>query len=252
MVRAVSRELAVARLQSDFVSAVSHEFRTPLTSLRQLSEMLMDRPEMSDDRRQSYYAALARQTERLQRLVESLLDFGRMEAGTSPYREVPLDAATFVTALVQQFNEDPAARGHDIRLDCPADAGTICADHDALTNALWNLLDNAVKYSPASGRVDVTVRAAGATLSIAVRDQGAGIPAGEHREIFGKFVRGATARAGNVPGTGLGLAMVRHIAVAHGGGVGVLSAPGQGSTFTLTLPLVPASAAAQEAPCLES
>lgn len=253
VVRAASRELAVARLQSDFVSAVSHEFRTPLTSLRQLSEMLIDRPATPLDRRQSYYAALARQTERLHRLVESLLDFGRMEAGTSPYRLVPLDAGTLVEDIVRQFDADAAARGHEIRLQMPPAAGTIAADRDALTNALWNLLDNAVKYSPGSAVVWVNVAIENGALIIRVRDEGVGIPAAEQHEIFGKFVRGATARAGNINGTGIGLAMVSHIVTAHGGSVSVESQPGSGSTFTVRLALIPATAAqGKEAACLES
>lgn len=253
VVRAVSRELAVARLQSDFVSAVSHEFRTPLTSLRQLSEMLSERPSMPIEQRQTYYAALARQTGRLHRLVESLLDFGRMEAGTSPYRLAPLDACVLIADVVQQFAADPAARGYDVRLHVTAAAGAISGDRDALTNALWNLLDNAVKYSPASRAVWVDVAADGSTLSIAVRDRGLGIPAAEQREIFGKFVRGATARDGNIGGTGIGLAMVSHIVAAHGGAVSVVSGAGEGSTFTIRLPLIPSAAVAEsEAACLES
>ena len=251
--RAVSRELAVARLQSDFVSAVSHEFRTPLTSLRQLSEMLMERPATSIERRQSYYAALARQTDRLHRLVESLLDFGRMEAGTSPYRLAPLDARAVIRDIVQQFESDAAARGCDIRLQMPDAAGTIAGDRDALTNALWNLLDNAVKYSPGSRVVWVDVQLDGSTLAIRVRDRGLGIPVGEQREIFGKFVRGATARAGNISGTGIGLAMVSHIVKAHGGSISVESEPGEGSTFTIHLPVIQAPAGAdREAACLGS
>jgi signal transduction histidine kinase len=253
VVRAVSRELKVARLQSEFVSAVSHEFRTPLTSLRQLSEMLIDRPGIADDRRRTYYEALARQTDRLHRLVESLLDFGRIEAGTSPYRLAPLDAGAFIRDLVHQFATDRAARGHEVRLEMPAAPGVIAADPDALTNALWNLLDNAVKYSPGSPIVWVDVAVEGSMLAIRVRDRGLGIPAAEQREIFGKFVRGATARAGNIDGTGIGLAMVTHIASAHRGSVSVESEPGAGSTFTLHLPLIAGAAiVGKESACLES
>jgi signal transduction histidine kinase len=242
VVRAVSREFAVAQLQTDFVSAVSHEFRTPLTSLRQLSEMLVDRPEAPVDRRQAYYAALARQTDRLHRLVESLLDFGRMEAGTSPYRFAPIDAGALVAEIVRQFGADTAARGYDVRLQAPAHAVMISADRDAITNALWNLLDNAVKYSPASRVVWVDVSADPQAMFIRVRDRGLGIPAAEQRDIFGKFVRGATARAGNISGTGIGLAMVSHIVTAHRGSVTVESEPGAGSTFTIRLPVLQAAA----------
>ena len=114
--RAVTRELAVARLQSDFVSAVSHEFRTPLTTMSQLTEMLIEGRMIDGDRRRSYYEALGRQTERLRRLVESLLDFGRMEAGRAPYRRESMDASCWIQAVVHQFQRDPASGRHHIHL----------------------------------------------------------------------------------------------------------------------------------------
>ena len=114
--RGVLRDQAVARLQSDFVSAVSHEFRTPLTSLRQLTEVLLDGRVATEDRRETYYRALGRQTDRLQRLVESLLDFGRMEAGTSPYPMEPLDACSLVRSVVNEFAQDSAASGYHVEL----------------------------------------------------------------------------------------------------------------------------------------
>jgi signal transduction histidine kinase len=235
--RAVSRELAVARLQSDFVSAVSHEFRTPLTSMRQLTEVLNDGRVANEDRRLSYYQALARQTERLHRLVESLLDFGRMEAGTTPYRMEPLDAYAFIRSVVADFEAEAAGRGYHVELEIEGAEGAIVADRAALTNALWNLLDNAVKYSPECHTVWVAVQREGRLLSIRVRDQGLGIPVEEQEEIFRKFIRGTAAKAENIKGTGIGLAMVSHIVKAHRGNVSVSSAPGAGSTFTLLLPI---------------
>jgi signal transduction histidine kinase len=234
--RAVTRELAVARLQSDFVSAVSHEFRTPLTSLRQLSEILSDGRVASEDRRRVYYDALTRQTERLHQLVESLLDFGRMEAGTTPYRLEPLDACALVRNVVEQFEREAQSRGYHVELEISDTAANVAADREALTNALWNLLDNAVKYSLECHTVWVDVERTGAGLAIRVRDQGLGIPSEEHKEIFRKFVRGARAKQQNIRGTGIGLAMVDHIVKAHGGEVRVKSEPGSGSTFTLLLP----------------
>ena len=233
--RAVSRELAVARVQTDFVAAVSHEFRTPLTSLRQLTEMLIDRPPDAD-RARTYYDTLARQTERLHRLVENLLDFGRMEAGTSPYRLEPVDAGVFITEIARQFEADPAARAHRVIVQGGRDAGFVLADRDALARAVWNLLDNAAKYSPGAGDIELDMAREQGWLAIRVKDRGLGIPPSEQREIFAKFVRGATAKAENIGGTGIGLAMVRHIAAAHGGSIEVSSEPGRGSTFTLRLP----------------
>jgi signal transduction histidine kinase len=245
--RAVSRELAIARLQTDFVAAVSHEFRTPLTSLRQLTEMLIDRPHTPEDRRRTYYDALARQTERLHRLVESLLDFGRMEAGRSPYRIEPLDAAVLVRSVVRQFESEAAGRGCCVELRVVSGA-TIAGDREALTNALWNLLDNAVKYSPEQPTVSVEVEADAASLAIRVRDRGLGIPRHEQQEIFHKFVRGANAKVENIQGTGIGLAIVHHVVKAHRGEVTVESEPGAGSTFTVRLPR---QGAHEEVACLE-
>ena len=112
----------------------------------------------------------------------------------------------------------------------------VVADDQALTNALWNLLDNAVKYSPDCKTVSVTLRRDTATAVVEVRDRGLGIPAVEQDDIFGKFVRGTEAKRQNIAGTGIGLAMVQHIVKAHGGRVRVESQPGSGSTFVLELP----------------
>jgi signal transduction histidine kinase len=234
---AVMRELAVARLQSDFVSAVSHEFRTPLTSLRQLTEILSDGRIASEDRRQAYYQALARQTERLHRLVEGLLDFGRMESGTSPYRPQPLDGCAFVRAVVEEFEAEVSSRGYHVELAVNGTSATIAGDREALTNALWNLLDNAVKYSIECRTVWVSVEREARRLAICVRDRGLGIPAAEQKEIFRKFVRGMAAKSQNIKGTGIGLAMVQHVVTAHGGEIRVASEPGAGSTFTMLLPI---------------
>lgn len=232
--RAVAREMAVARLQSDFVAAVSHEFRSPLTSIRSLSEMLArDRVPAEPERRRAY-DVLVRESERLHKLVEGLLDFGRMEAGTLPYKLEPMDAATMVRELVAEFQEQVAEKGYRIELAAEPELPGIRADREALARAVWNLLDNAVKYSPDSKTVEVGLAREGEQVAIHVRDQGIGIPASQQKEIFRKFVRGGNAPA--VRGTGLGLAMVDHIVRAHGGQVKLESAPGQGSRFTLLLP----------------
>jgi len=235
--RAVSRELAVSRLQSDFVSAVSHEFRTPLTSMLHLTDSL-DRGIVSDEaRRRQYYAALAHETARLHRLVESLLNFGRMEAGAFEYRFEPIDLAVLAGDVVSEFRKESASSGH--RIEFRADPGlpSLRIDREALGRALWNLLDNAVKYSPGCPAIWVDVALEGKCLALRVRDQGPGIPVEEQKEIFKKFARGSAARASNVKGTGIGLAIVLHTVRAHGGEVRVDSRPGEGSAFTILLPL---------------
>jgi signal transduction histidine kinase len=234
--RAVSRELAVSRLQSDFVSAVSHEFRTPLTSMLHLTDSL-DRGIVSDeDRRRQYYAALAHETTRLHRLVESLLNFGRMEAGAFEYRFEPVDLAVLAGDVVAEFRKEFASSGHRFEFRMDHDLPPLRVDREALSRALWNLLDNAVKYSPGRPTIWVDLAREGKRVAIRVRDQGPGIPVEEQKEIFNKFMRGSAARASSVKGTGVGLAMARHTVRAHGGEVRVESRPGEGSTFIILLP----------------
>jgi signal transduction histidine kinase len=234
--RAYARELAVMRLQSEFVSAVSHEFRTPLTSLRQLSETLNEGRPLEDERRARYYQALDRATNRLQKLVEGLLDFGRMESGAMVYRKQDLDAAALVTSVVDEFQREAGDRGYHVELKTAADLPSIHADPEALGRAIWNLLDNAEKYSPECKTIQVDVDREGAGIAIRVQDHGLGIPAVEHREILRKFVRGTAADTAGIKGTGIGLAMVKHIVNAHGGSLRLESAQGQGSTFSIVLP----------------
>ena len=234
--RGVSRELAVARLQADFVAAVSHEFRTPLASLRHLSDMLKQRRITGEEQREQCYDHLVRESGRLDRLVEELLDFGRLEEGQYHFRFEQVDLSLLVAEVVAAFQQHSGARGHrvDFSGSAPLDA---CVDRAAFTRALWNLLDNAAKYSPDADTIWVQLSVDDGEAVIRVRDQGLGIEPGEQSQIFGKFVRGSSASVRDVSGTGLGLAMVRHIVNAHGGRVSVESEPNKGSTFALTLPI---------------
>jgi signal transduction histidine kinase len=239
--RAVTRELALARLQSDFVAAVSHEFRTPLTSLGQVTEILSDGRVADPNKLQRYYETQARATNRLQRLVESLLDFGRMEAGTKPYRMQKLDSPELVRSAIEDLRAGSGAAGYQFEVHVEADATggyAVNADPEALANALRNLLDNAVKYSPDCRTIWVAIRKAGSRVAISVRDRGFGIPRAEQKEIFRKFVRGEATKTNGIKGAGVGLAVVQHIVRAHGGEIRLQSEPGQGSTFTMLLPAV--------------
>jgi signal transduction histidine kinase len=234
--RAIRRENEVSRMQADFVAAVSHEFRTPLTSMRQLSEMLAAGRAPSGERRQMYYETLVRETSRLQRLIEALLNFGRMEAGRRPYRFEELDAAALVRRVASEFEGHMAAAGRRIEIVGSPPRCPIEADPEAISVALRNLVDNAIKYSPGHPAIWMEWAREDHCVAIRVRDQGPGIARSERKAIFRKFVRGSAAAAANVRGSGLGLAMVRHIVTAHGGAVTLASQPGQGSTFTILLP----------------
>ena len=234
--RAAAREVAVARLESDFVASVSHEFRTPITALRQLSELLASGRVESDEDRQEYYRALAEESERLHRLVEGLLTFGRLEAGAMPFRFEPLDATEWLRSLVEEFQRDAGARGYRIEMLAEGSPPRLRADRAALSCVIWNLLDNAIKYSPDCFTVWVELGREDRRVAIRVRDQGIGIPESEQKLIFRKFVRGAAAKTGGIRGAGVGLAMARQIANAHQGEIVVDSRPGEGSTFTVLLP----------------
>ena len=234
--RATTRQLLLARQQSDFVSAVSHEFRTPLTSMRHLTELLVSRSITSEERRTQYYELLAHETERLHRMVESLLSFGRIDAGAYPWKLERADIDDIVQSIVQEFRREPVAADHQLVCEVEEGLPPIRADREALSRALWNLLENAGKYSEAGTPIRVFARRQGDTVLVGVGDQGAGIPVGEREKIFEKFVRGADAKRAGVRGVGIGLALVKRIAEAHGGSIRVDSEPGQGSTFTLVLP----------------
>lgn len=231
MARAIRREAEVARLQSDFVAAVSHEFRSPLTTVRQLSEMLEMGQVPNEERRRKYYSVLAGEAQRLQRLVEGLLRFGRMEAGAQSYRREPLEIGSVVRRAVEEVESGGG------RVDVE-DGGAIHlnGDPEALAAAVRNLLENALKYSPADSRVEARWGRDGAAAVISVRDHGPGIPADEQKTVFEKFVRGRRAVEASIKGTGVGLAMVKHIMAAHEGEVRLESRPGEGCTFTLRLP----------------
>lgn len=234
-VRALNREFEVSRLQSDFVAAVSHEFRTPLTSLRQFTDMLREGREASEERKRLCYDALSRATDRLTRLVESLLDFGRLEAGARPYRLQPCDGEQLVRQVVKEFAAEVETGGYRIEFAGQGPA-PITADAEALTTALWNLLDNAVKYSPDHRTVEVRLGQNNGLVAISVRDHGLGVPAHEREAIFARFRRGEQAARLGIQGTGIGLAMVDHIVKAHQGRVELESEPGVGSRFTIVLP----------------
>lgn len=236
VVRAIGHEFAVARLQSDFVAAVSHEFRTPLTSMRQLTEMLARGRMESEQHKQRAYELMLGESDRLRRLVESLLDFGRMQAREYKFRSEDLEAAQWTRSVAEQFQETVRNRGYVIEFTNSANGARVSGDREALGGALWNLLDNAVKYSPDEKQVQMAVSSTNGKLEVSVRDHGSGIAKEDLKRIFGKFYRGANAKKQGTKGTGIGLAMVKEIVEAHGGTVHVRSELGHGSEFTMVLP----------------
>jgi signal transduction histidine kinase len=243
--RGVLREAAAGRLQSDFVSAVSHEFRTPLTTLRQLTELLAHGRVKDEGRRQQYFDVLQKETSRLHQLVENLLDFGRMDAGHRQYQLERLDFSALVRDGVAEYCRESHVNGHRVEMAADASALIVEADPEAMRRVVRNLLENAVKYSPDSPVVWVETARAAHSAVLRVRDEGIGIPGEEHARIFDKFVRGEGAKRACIEGTGIGLAMVKEIVEMHRGDIELSSEVGRGSTFQVRIPLSEATAGSQ-------
>jgi two-component system phosphate regulon sensor histidine kinase PhoR len=237
MTRAIRREAEVARLQSDFVAAVSHEFRSPLTTVRQLAELLDTGRLATEDRRRTYYRMISSEAARLQRLVETLLNFGRIEAGAARYHFADVETAALVRDVVREVDGHARELAARIEIAGPEEGALVRADETALGVALRNLIDNAIKYSPGEPVVRVEWAVEAGLVAIRVIDRGLGIPEKEQAAVFRKFVRGQSAARANVKGTGVGLAMVHGIVLAHHGRVRLESEVGRGSTFTILLPL---------------
>jgi len=236
--RLIELDAKRAQLQSDFVAAVSHEFRSPLTTLRTITDLLVQGRIGDEARRQQSYVFLDRETIRLQNLVEDLLDFGRMESGRKQYRMAPCDPFQLARAAVTDLSEQAEAEGFHIETNLNGAGARIHADEEALRRAIRNLLENAMKYSPQCRTVWVDGELNAHRVSISVRDQGMGIDVSEQRAVFQKFFRGDAAKKAGINGTGIGLAMVQQISEAMGGEIRLQSEVGVGSTFTLLLPLV--------------
>lgn len=233
--RTTHRELSLARQQTEFVAAVSHEFRTPLTSMRHLLDLLSTRP-VPAERRAHYYGLLIQESDRLQRMVETLLTFGRLEAGAHGWRMQPVIVRTLLDDVVDTFRREPLSRGRDVSCTIGPGAEQIVGDAEALARALWNLVENAAKYSPPGSPIALSAMREGDAVRLTVADQGPGIEAADRHRIFGKFQRGRAAIHDGVRGVGIGLALVRLIAEGHGGSVSLTSVPGRGSAFTMTCP----------------
>lgn len=232
----ISQQLELARMQSDFVSTVSHEFRSPLTAIRQIGEMLQADQVPSDARRRRYYDVLVEQSERLSLLVNRVLDFARMEDGHHAFTMQAIDVNAFLDDLVSDIEHRVDHEGFVIRKEVEPDLPRLNGDLDALKQAVSNLIDNAVKYSGDSRELIVRGFAENGQVVVAVQDFGKGMDAAERSRVFERFYRGGDPLARSVKGTGLGLTMVKHIVEGHGGHIDVESTPGRGSTFTVRLP----------------
>jgi len=236
-IRGTAKELRLARLKSEFVSTVSHEFRTPLTSIRYLSELLERGRVKEESQKLKYYQTITRESERLSRLIENTLDFSKIEAGMKKYEFSETDVTELVEEATEGFRKQLAPKkfvaGYEIAKDLPK----VYWDKEAVRRALLNLLDNAFKYSGESRNIQVRAWADPRFIYIAVEDQGIGIAPEEQKKVFEKFYRSEHNQESHIRGSGIGLTLVTHIAQAHGGEVTLESQPGKGTTVTLRFPL---------------
>ncbi len=243
LVVALRRSADLSRLQADFLSKVSHDFRTPLTSIRMFVETLREQRLEDPERRERVLALLGQETERLSAMIDRLLELARLEAGKIKYQLAPTNVADLVQAVATRFEPRLDQPGVALTVEVAQGLPLVAADAEALQDVVQNLLDNAFKYTGSDKRISVKVGASPARhrrgVQIAVHDNGPGIALHEHRRIFEMFYRVDDRLSRATEGSGLGLAFAKHVVSAHGGRIRVDSAPGRGSTFVVELPALP-------------
>jgi signal transduction histidine kinase len=235
--RSVARELALAKLKSDFVSNVSHELRTPLALIRLYAETLELGRISGTGKQQEYYEIIRKESERLTSLINNILDFSRIESGKKEYSFRETNVADLVRTTLESYRFEIEQNGFQIEQKIDTDVPSLWVDREAIARSLLNLVNNAVKYSANEKYLGIRLYRHDSSVNLEVVDRGIGIPEKEHGKIFEKFYRVGDPLVHNTKGSGLGLSLVRHIVQAHGGEVAVESAPGKGSRFIITLPL---------------
>ena len=233
----VSKEMALARLKSDFVSNVSHELRTPLALIRLYAETLELGRITTTEKKQQYYRIIRKESERLTALINNILDFSRIEAGRKEYEFRETDIAELVCNTLDSYRYQIEQQGFKFEENIDSNLPAVPVDREAIARALVNLVNNALKYSDDEKFLGVKLYRANSSLKLEVADHGIGITRREQSKIFEKFYRTGDPLVHNTKGSGLGLSLVRHITQAHGGEIVVESTPGKGSRFTLSLPI---------------
>ncbi len=248
VVRMLRSELRLAEQKTGFVANVSHELKTPLTSIRLFAEMLRDGRQPDPEKQRTYLGIMVSEAERLTRLINNVLDFSRHRRGGRLYTPRPLEMAGLCRELVEIQQVRLRHDGFTVEFVADVPEAWVRADPEAVKQALLNLLSNAEKYSPTEKWIRVAVRRDGSWCVASVADHGAGIPPGQEARIFEEFYRGDDSPTATVRGTGLGLTISRAIARDHGGDLLFVPAgggDGRGSTFELRLPLAGADGRAE-------
>jgi two-component system phosphate regulon sensor histidine kinase PhoR len=235
---AAEKERRISALKSDFVANVSHELKTPLALVRMFGEMLQSGRVASDEKRQQYLDIIVSESERLSSLIENVLDFARVERGREAYDFSEGDVGEAVIKAVNLYRYRAEREGVDLVMEVEADLPRTRIDARALELAVMNLIDNALKYAPGSNVVTVQAVRENGAIVVRVADRGPGVPPEDQGRIFERFVRGSTARGRAIRGSGIGLALVKHIAESHSGRAWVVSSPGRGATFAISIPFL--------------
>jgi signal transduction histidine kinase len=236
----VSKEMALARLKSDFVSNVSHELRTPLALIRLYAETLELGRITTKEKKQQYYRIIRKESERLTALINNILDFSRIEAGRKEYEFRETDIADLVRNTLDSYRYQIEQQGFALEESIDSSLPAVRVDREAIARAVVNLVNNALKYSAEEKFLGVKLYRDNGAVKLEVEDHGIGIARRDQLKIFEKFYRTGDPLVHNTKGSGLGLSLVRHITEAHGGDIVVESTPGKGSRFILSLPLASA------------
>jgi signal transduction histidine kinase len=228
------------RLKTEFVTAVTHELRSPLTSIAGYLDLLLEEGREGAEAREAYLQIVKRNADRLLELINDLLDLARLEAEKLELQRVPLDLEGLIREVSEALRPQLEGKGQHLRLNLAASLPVVTGDPERLTQILLNLVSNAHKYTPQGGSITVATRAVRAGVCIAVQDTGIGLSSEEQQQLFTKFFRAQQPLVREAGGTGLGLAIARALVDLHGGTITVVSTPDQGSTFNVTLPTAPA------------
>jgi two-component system phosphate regulon sensor histidine kinase PhoR len=234
---AIRRERRSNELKSEFISNVSHELKTPLSIISMFGEMLAKGRTKSPEQANEYAEIIWRESVRLGRLIDNVLDFAKIESGMGVYEFAEGDLGEVVERAIELVGRRVTAAEMTLTAELEPDLPPVRLDANAFTLAVLNLIDNAIKYAAEGKNVEVRLRRDGDRIVLAVRDFGPGIPREEQDKIFERFYRARAMRLKPIRGSGIGLALVQHIARAHGGDVAVTSTPGHGATFELSLPI---------------
>jgi two-component system phosphate regulon sensor histidine kinase PhoR len=235
--RYILRQIELVNAKTSFVSNVTHELKTPISVIKVAVETLELGRFRTDEERDKFLRAISRETDRLAQLVDNILDYSRLEAGQHMLNRAPVDLRDVVSASMDSFRLRLEDAGFRYEVSLPDALPQVLGDSRALQHCVLNLLDNAVKYSRDRKDIRVAVAAADGHVRLSVTDRGIGIPEAEQDRIFEKFARVETGLVHDVKGAGLGLSLVQMLVHAHHGRVEVASTPGEGSTFTILLPV---------------